>query len=80
MSFELKSPIDSKVTFTSFWSENQAVTAGYEVILPDRLTTTYKKELPYLPHMQGRADIITEDISLLERFFLPMKRILSESL
>ncbi|WP_169337998.1 HlyD family secretion protein [Proteiniphilum acetatigenes] len=160
MSFVLKSPIDGKVTFTSFWSENQVVTAGYEVfsvvsslspsssyfifgkallpiarsgkvkigqkvnirlenfpenefgilqgqvknislvpisagqaaaengaayytidiILPDRLTTTYKKELPYLPHMQGRADIITEDISLLERFFLPMKRILSESL
>lgn len=160
MSFVLKSPIDGKVTFTSFWSENQVVTAGYEVfsvvsslspsssyfifgkallpiarsgkvkigqkanirlenfpenefgilqgqvknislvpvsagqaatengaayytidiILPDRLTTTYKKELPYLPHMQGRADIITEDISLLERFFLPMKRILSESM
>lgn len=186
MSFVLKSPIDGKVTFTSFWSENQVVTAGYEVfsvvsslsptlskendqtfsergginslpssdlqnhssyfifgkallpiarsgkvkigqkvnirlenfpenefgilqgrvknislvpisagqaaaengaayytidiILPDRLTTTYKKELPYLPHMQGRADIITEDISLLERLFLPMKRILSESL
>ena len=30
--------------------------------------------------MQGQADIITEDISLLERFFLPMKKILKESI
>ncbi|WP_298650356.1 hypothetical protein [uncultured Proteiniphilum sp.] len=61
-------------------TENAAEYYTIDIILPDRLTTTYKKELPYLPHMQGRADIVTEDISLLERFFLPMKRILSESL
>jgi HlyD family secretion protein len=41
--------------------------------------TTYKKELPYLPNMQGQADIITDDISLLERFILPVKKILSEN-
>ena len=38
------------------------------------------KELLYLPNMQGQADIITEDISLLERFISPLKRILSESI
>jgi HlyD family secretion protein len=48
--------------------------------LPDGLMTTYKKELPYLPNMQGRADIITEDITLLERFFMPIKKALSEGL
>ncbi|GHT19374.1 hemolysin [Bacteroidia bacterium] len=51
-----------------------------EISLPDGLLTTYKKELPYLPNMQGQADIITEDISLLERLFLPIKKILKESL
>jgi HlyD family secretion protein len=29
--------------------------------------------------MQGQADIITEDLSLLERFILPIKKILKES-
>ena len=51
-----------------------------EISLPDKLTTTYKKELPYLPNMQGQADIITEDISLLERFILPIKKILKENI
>jgi HlyD family secretion protein len=57
-------------------------TANYtvEISLPDGLTTTYKKELPFLPNMQGQADIITEDISLLERFVLPIKKILKESI
>jgi HlyD family secretion protein len=50
-----------------------------EIRLPDKLITTYRKELPYLPNMQGQADIITEDISLLERFILPIKKILSEN-
>ena len=51
-----------------------------EITLNDGLITTYKKELPYLPDMQGQADIITEDISLLERLILPIKKILSENI
>ena len=51
-----------------------------KINLPNQLTTTYHKELPCMPNMHGRADIITEDISLLERLILPIKRILSESL
>jgi len=51
-----------------------------EITLPDGLITTYKKELPYLPNMQGQADIITEDISLLERLVLPVKKILKENI
>ncbi|MDR1339521.1 MAG: HlyD family secretion protein, partial [Prevotellaceae bacterium] len=50
-----------------------------EITLPDNLLTTYKKELPYLPNMQGQADIITADFSLLERFFAPLKKILAEN-
>ncbi|MDR2622703.1 MAG: HlyD family secretion protein [Dysgonamonadaceae bacterium] len=51
-----------------------------EIVLPDKLQTTYKKELPYLPNMQGQAGIITDDISLLERLVLPLKKILKESI
>lgn len=46
-----------------------------EVELPEGLVTTYRKELPYLPEMQAQADIVTEDISLLERFFMPIRKI-----
>ena len=49
-----------------------------EIALPDGLSTNYKKELPFLPNMQGAADIITEDMSLLERFVMPMKKIFKE--
>jgi len=49
-----------------------------EIALPEGLNTNYKKELPYLPNMQGAADIITEDMSLLERFVMPMKKIFKE--
>jgi len=50
-----------------------------EITLTNGLITTYKKELPFLSDMQGRADIITEDLSLLERLILPIKKILKES-
>ena len=49
-----------------------------EIALPDGLNTNYKKELPYLPNMQGVAEIITEDMSLLGRFIMPMKKIFNE--
>ena len=51
-----------------------------EITLNDGLITTYKKELPYLSDMQGQADIITEDISFLERLVLPLKKILRENI
>ena len=50
-----------------------------EITLNNRLITTYKKQLPYLSDMQGQADIITEDISFLERLILPLKKILKEN-
>ncbi|PXV68999.1 HlyD family secretion protein [Dysgonomonas alginatilytica] len=144
-------PIDGKVTFTNYWTENQNVVAGenvfnvipdksgkligkasmamtrsgkvkpgqsvnirfpsfpdnefgmvkgfvrsistipsqnaedknnyvVEIDLPDGLKTTYKKELPYLPEMEAQADIITEDMSLLERFFMPLRKIWKEGM
>ena len=51
-----------------------------EISLSNGLITTYKRELPYLSDMQGQADIITEDLSLLGRLVLPIKKILKESI
>jgi multidrug resistance efflux pump len=47
-----------------------------EVDLPDGLLTSYGKELEFSQEMQGTAEIITEDIRLLERIFKPIKSIL----
>ena len=150
LNYVLQAPIDGKITFTSYWVENQNVTAGgavftiipngtipmigkallpvarsgkvkvgqkvnirlqnfpdneygilrgtvqhisltpvqigetvyysVEIALTNGLTTTYKKTLPNLSNMQGQADIITDDISLLERLILPVKKILKESI
>jgi HlyD family secretion protein len=49
-----------------------------EVALSEGLNTNYKKELPYLPNMQGIADIITENMSLLEWFVMPLRKIFKE--
>lgn len=46
-----------------------------EIGMPYGLNTTYRKKLPFILGMQAQADIVTEDISLLERFFLPLKKI-----
>jgi HlyD family secretion protein len=51
-----------------------------DIQLPNGLITTYNKELPFLPEMEGQADIITDDITLLERFLLPLKKVITESL
>ena len=51
-----------------------------DIQLPNGLRTSYNKELPFLPEMEGQADIITEDITLLERFLLPLKKVITESL
>ena len=57
---------------------NQSLNYTVEISLPNGLVTTYQKKLPFLPNMQGQAEIITDDISLLERFVLPVKKILKE--
>ena len=51
-----------------------------EIEFPEGMTTTYKRVLPYLPEMQAQADIVTDDISLLERFFMPLRKIWTEGM
>jgi len=49
-----------------------------EVDLPNGLLTSYGKNLEFSQEMQGTAEIITEDIRLLERIFKPIKAILKK--
>ncbi len=146
MTYVLTSPVEGLITFTSYWSKNQNVTAGetvftvvpdektellgkallpvarsgkvaagqkvnihflnfpdeefgmvrgsvqnislipvkdnyaVEISFPEGLKTTYGKELPFSQEMTANIEIITEDLRLLERFFLPLKKIFKEHL
>lgn len=148
LNYVLIAPIDGKVTFTRYWSVNQNITLGDEILniipsekvnligkaslpiagsgrveigqkvnihfdnfpdnefgiirgtvknislvpvtnnhvteyiveieLPNGLISTYNKKFPYLPNMTGTADIITKEVSVLERFVMPLKKAISE--
>ncbi|TCP24999.1 HlyD family secretion protein [Tenacibaculum skagerrakense] len=47
-----------------------------DVELPKKLITTYGKEIEFKQEMTGTADIITEDLRLIERFFYQLKNVL----
>ena len=49
-----------------------------EISLPKGLTTNYGKTLPVTFEMRASAEIVTENQSLLERFLMPVKKILQE--
>ena len=49
-----------------------------EIALPDGLTTNYGETLPVTHEMKASAEIVTEDLRLIERFFMPLKKILKE--
>ncbi len=47
-----------------------------DVKLPEKLMTSYNKEIDFKQEMRGSAEIITEDLRLIERFFYQFKEIL----
>jgi hypothetical protein len=49
-----------------------------EISFPYGLTTSYGKMLPVTFEMKASAEIITESMSLLQRFVLPMRKMLKE--
>lgn len=51
-----------------------------EIGLPEGLKTTYGKELPYLPEMEAQADIITQELSVLERLVMPIRKVWKEGM
>ncbi|WP_420378259.1 HlyD family secretion protein [Gilvibacter sp.] len=48
-----------------------------DVELPDKLITTYNKEIEFKQEMRGIAEIVTEDLRLIERFFYQFNELLS---
>lgn len=49
-----------------------------DVSLPEKLITSYNKEIDFKQEMRGTAEIITEDLRLLERFFYQFKQLLDK--
>ena len=49
-----------------------------EIALPDGLTTNYRQTLPVTYEMTASAEIVTEELRLIERFFMPLKKVLRE--
>ncbi|WP_458627595.1 HlyD family secretion protein [Winogradskyella sp. PC D3.3] len=45
------------------------------VSLPRTLITSYNKEIPFRHEMRGQAEIITENLRLIERFFYQLKNV-----
>ena len=43
-----------------------------EVIFPNGMVTTYNQELPMIQQMDGTAEIVTNDLRLIERFIQPI--------
>jgi len=50
-----------------------------EISFPDRLTTLYGEKLPFTQYMQGNAEIITEDLRLLEKIINPFRHLISKN-
>ncbi|MEK6153677.1 HlyD family efflux transporter periplasmic adaptor subunit [Flavobacteriaceae bacterium 3-367] len=49
-----------------------------DVKLPEKLITTYNKEIEFKQEMRGTVQIITQDLRLIERFFYQLKNIFSK--
>lgn len=49
-----------------------------DVKLSKELITTYNKEIDFRQEMKGTANIITEDLRLIERFFYQLKNVLDQ--
>jgi multidrug resistance efflux pump len=51
-----------------------------EIRFPKGLLTTYGKKLPLSHEMTANAEIITNDLRLIEQFFLPLKKIFKNNI
>lgn len=55
--------------------EKESVYYSVDVRFPDGLKTTYGKELPFMPLMKGDADVITDDLTILQRIIMPLRKL-----
>ncbi len=51
-------------------------TYAVDVVFPDGLKTNYQVDLPFTQKMRGKAEIITQDIRLLERIIRPLRSLI----
>ena len=49
-----------------------------DISLPNGLTTSYKKEIQFQQEMSGNADVITEDLRLIERLLYQFKSMINK--
>ncbi|WP_109097535.1 HlyD family secretion protein [Aquimarina sp. AU58] len=49
-----------------------------DVELPEKLITTYDKEIPFKQEMRGVVEIVTEDLRLIERFFYQFRTLMDK--
>ena len=64
------------VSMSPYMDSDVGMAYIFEVVLPDSLLTQYKKVIPYHADMCGTAEIITNDLSLLDRFISPIKAVI----
>ena len=66
--------LKGRVSSISSVPENTQEGLAYtiDVTLPEGLESTYHKELPFVQNMDGNADIITDDMRLIEQFVRPI--------
>ncbi len=50
-----------------------------EISLPEGLTTLYGKNLDFTQNMQGTAEIITDDLRLLQKIMNPFRYLVSRN-
>lgn len=50
-----------------------------DVSLPEKMITSYNKDIEFKQEMRGTAEIITEDLRLIERFFYQFREILNRN-
>ncbi len=65
--------VEGTVSFISMVPSEETYRIG--ISLPHGLVTSYNRELPASPEMHGMAEIITDDIRLIERFLMPLRKI-----
>lgn len=78
MEFGLVKGIVKNISLVPITTEN-GVFYNAELSVPDTLISNYNIKIPFSQQMTGTAEIITEDISLLQRFFNPIKSLFKKN-
>lgn len=77
-SYEEFGLLQGKVIHISSLPDNEGFYT-VDVQLPSQLITSYQKHINFKPDMRGTAEIITQDLRLIERFFHQFKKLLDRS-